>query len=343
MKPMVSIIMPVYNAQRYLRETVESVMAQTFQEFEVLAVNDGSTDESLKILQEYAEQDERIRIIDKENSGVSDTRNVGIAQAKGEYLAFLDADDLLSPEYLAVMADAAQRTGADMLVCNYVPFHSAKNCFSKEKTDSFYPVRDEKELLDSGRMTAIWTKMISAVLIRRYKITFDTEMTFGEDLFFCWRAYIAAQNVFMTDRRLYGYRMGTQGATGRYHPKLYESYRAAVEELKAFSKENNCLTDERRLAIDIYFTKRIPTLVMMTARKRTSVLKKRERIDEILRDEIIQNVLKKHWDKLTAGEPEKMVKLYCNARAGRTGKLLMYGYKMELRSRLSRLKTKIVG
>lgn len=133
MKPMVSIIMPVYNAQRYLRETVESVMAQTFQEFEVLAVNDGSTDESLKILQEYAEQDERIRIIDKENSGVSDTRNVGIAQAKGEYLAFLDADDLLSPEYLAVMADAAQRTGADMLVCNYVPFHSAKELFFKGK------------------------------------------------------------------------------------------------------------------------------------------------------------------------------------------------------------------
>ena len=88
---LISVVIPVFNAEKYLRETVQSVLNQTYSNFELIAVNDGSTDRSLEILQQIT--DDRIRIIDKENTGVSDTRNVAIKAARGEYICFLDADD----------------------------------------------------------------------------------------------------------------------------------------------------------------------------------------------------------------------------------------------------------
>lgn len=343
MKPIVSIIIPVYNAQRYLRETLDSVLQQTFQNYEVIAVNDGSMDESLMILNEYADRDSRIRVIDKANSGVSDTRNTGIAQAQGTYLCFLDADDLLLADYLSVMVNIAQETDAQMVVCDYVPFHNTQHCFPKEEPDDFHPVYDARELLDSGRMTSMCTKLVSAKLIHKYQIIFNPDMSFGEDLFFCWKAFTVSNKVFLCERKLYGYRMGGGGATGRFHPNVYERYREALEDLKVFSERNGCLTNESRLSMDIYFAKRIVPFLMMTARERTSILKKRKRIGEILQDETIKSVFKDHWDMLVQGETKKMVDLYRSAREGRIGRLLRYGYKMEIRSRLSRLKTKIVG
>ena len=117
--PTISIILPVYNAGNYLRDTLDSVLEQTYSDFELIAVNDGSTDNSLAILQEYKEKDDRIFIIDKSNSGVSDTRNIGIAHAKGEYIAFLDADDVYSPIYLSLMFHTAKEKQADIVVCEY--------------------------------------------------------------------------------------------------------------------------------------------------------------------------------------------------------------------------------
>ena len=88
---MISIILPIYNAEKYLHETIQSVLNQTYTNFELIAVNDGSTDGSMDVLQRIA--DDRLRIIDKKNTGVSDTRNMAIKAARGEYICFLDADD----------------------------------------------------------------------------------------------------------------------------------------------------------------------------------------------------------------------------------------------------------
>jgi len=110
-KPKVSIVIPVYNGSKYLRQTVDSVLAQDFDEFEVLIVNDGSTDDTAKIALELKEKDSRIELFQKENSGVSATRNFGLERARGEFVVFLDADDLLGADFLrtrveALMADS---------------------------------------------------------------------------------------------------------------------------------------------------------------------------------------------------------------------------------------------
>ena len=98
--PKVSVVIPAYNAEKFIAETIQSVLNQTFQDFEVIVVNDGSQDKTPEIVQEFCNQDQRVQLINKANSGVSDTRNLGMSLAKGEYIALLDADDLWMPTYL---------------------------------------------------------------------------------------------------------------------------------------------------------------------------------------------------------------------------------------------------
>ncbi|MFI3327563.1 MAG: glycosyltransferase family 2 protein [Rikenellaceae bacterium] len=113
----VSIIIPVYNTEKYLRECLDSIVGQTLQEIEVVCVNDGSTDGSLEILKEYAAKDSRIIIVDKENEGAGESRNKGLAVAKGDAVIFFDSDDYMEPSALEVMYKALMRDVSDLVVC----------------------------------------------------------------------------------------------------------------------------------------------------------------------------------------------------------------------------------
>lgn len=113
--PTISVVIPVYNVERYLRRCLDSVMQQTFSDWEAVCVNDGSSDGSRAILQEFADRDSRFRIIDKENGGVSDARNVGVANALGEYVIFLDSDDLIHPQTMEISYALSQRDSSDIV------------------------------------------------------------------------------------------------------------------------------------------------------------------------------------------------------------------------------------
>ena len=115
----VSIIVPVYNAEKYLRRCVDSILRQEYTDFELLLMDDGSTDGSAAICDGYAGQDRRVRVIHKENSGVSDTRNLGMEQARGEYLQFVDSDDWITPDCTRLMVRTAQQSGCDMVVADF--------------------------------------------------------------------------------------------------------------------------------------------------------------------------------------------------------------------------------
>lgn len=122
--PKVSVVIPVYNVEKFLPRCLDSVLAQTFDDWEAICVNDGSTDKSGQILCEYAAHDKRIRVIDKENSGVSDARNMGVAAARGEYVLYLDSDDFIHKQTLEITYGLAVKHGADMVSFRYdVDFH----------------------------------------------------------------------------------------------------------------------------------------------------------------------------------------------------------------------------
>ena len=120
MEKNVSIIIPVYNTGEYLRTCVDSILAQAMEEWELLLVDDGSTDNSGAICDEYAARDSRIRVIHKENQGVSMARNLGLELARGEYVGFVDSDDWLAPEMFGAMYQSARETGADIVMCDAV-------------------------------------------------------------------------------------------------------------------------------------------------------------------------------------------------------------------------------
>ena len=114
---LISVIIPVYNAERFVAQTLDSVLEQTYENWEAILVNDGSTDNSLDILQKYAQKDARFKIIDKKNGGVSAARNDGLKKAAGEYITFLDADDLWYPQFLEFMLQALQTLNPDVVWC----------------------------------------------------------------------------------------------------------------------------------------------------------------------------------------------------------------------------------
>ena len=117
---MISIVMPVYNGENYLKKSIESILNQTCQEWELILVDNGSEDDSFRICQEYAERDQRIEIVHLQcNQGVSVARNSGMEKVTGEYVTFLDADDWIVPDYLEQLVKRAKSTEADLLVCQF--------------------------------------------------------------------------------------------------------------------------------------------------------------------------------------------------------------------------------
>ena len=125
----VSVIVPVYNVEKYLRQCLDSILQQTYQNLEILIINDGSTDGSDAICREYLEKDERISYFAKENTGISDTRNVGIRQATGEYVTFVDSDDWIEKTYIEELYDKLITYHADIVATNYYLFNDAESLF----------------------------------------------------------------------------------------------------------------------------------------------------------------------------------------------------------------------
>ena len=341
MNPKISVIIPIYNAEKYLSDTLESVLSQSFTGFEVIAVNDGSTDGSLGLLKIYAERDSRIRIIDKPNTGVSDTRNVAIKAAKGEYLAFLDADDVYAENYLKRMYGVAEEREADIVVCNYLTFRGNVPSFSRSDRANAKPVA-VRELLDNGLMTPLWAKLIKKSIVTKNKISFDTNLAFGEDLFFSWKACLTSSGTVMVDDKLYGYRMSSDGATSRYHDRLYEKYKRAFDDLKSYASKQGA-EEERLHEMDLYFVKRLPTLSFMCARAKEKRTQKLEVITKILNDETVRRVVESDLEELTKGESRRGVALYRAAAEKNAKDVLLYGIRLERRLKLSRLKQKLRG
>jgi hypothetical protein len=160
-------------------------------------------------------------------------------------------------------------------------------------------------------------------------------MTYGEDLFFCWKAFLASENVWMTDEALYGYRMTDSGATMKYHAQLYEKYKNAFADLKQFSEREHT-------EMDVFFTTRMPSFILMTVREKSSIQQKKQRLQHILRDPVIRALLQ-DWDTFKQEINSEEAILYQNCRDEKLNSLLLYGYKRQIRSNLSSMKSILRG
>lgn len=185
MNPKISIIIPVYKAQSYLTVCLDSVLSQRFSDFELLLVDDGSPDQSGKICDAYAAKDSRIRVFHKENGGVSSARNIGLDNAQGEWIAFVDADDILPDDSLQSLIEATS-SDTTMVIGSFEPFG---NVFRVEPlTGKAY----DKESLGaclSHYMKSMcfgtpWGKLFRTSTIRSHRFRFDEKIRFNEDSLF---------------------------------------------------------------------------------------------------------------------------------------------------------------
>lgn len=208
--PKVSIIIPVYNTERYLRDCLDSVINQTLRDIEIICVDDGSTDRSPEILREYQSKDERITILKQEKSNAGAARNRGLSIAKGEYLSFLDSDDFFEHTMLEHMYVCAKNRNAEIVVCEMMlykedscetlPFkwHIVKGLLPKKKVFSFI---DIKRNAFRCIISYVWDKLIKREMIIRNELRFQ-EQTSYNDAVFAYSAMISAKSITVLDEYL---------------------------------------------------------------------------------------------------------------------------------------------
>lgn len=213
--PKVSVIIPVYNAMPYLARCIDDVLSQTMHEIEIICVDDGSTDDSLNVLQAYAKRDERIRIFTQQNKFAGAARNRGIDEARGEYLMFLDADDLFEPQLVEMLYTACERDMAQMALCRSDIFDMLHNTYKKNNplARELFPVKipfapaEYADYLFQFVTPAPWGKIFRRDLIMDGGIRFECRKS-TNDLYFSFCNAAIAQSVTFTDNVLVHLRRG---------------------------------------------------------------------------------------------------------------------------------------
>lgn len=245
----VSIIIPVYNAEKYLRRCIESISGQTFRKYEVILVDDGSTDKSPSICDEYASEDIRINVIHKANGGVSSARNAGIAIAKGKYITFIDSDDWVEPEYLQEMLKAADDTCelvVSGIVCDYED-GTSKYCKLDDRRFESSDVIQFHKLIESRLYYGPYNKLFLNRIIGNNRIIFPTDITYGEDRIFNYTYMHYVGRIATTDYAGYHYIIHSSAslASTRY-PNMLELEYDQWKRLKELYMAKGVLTDTAR-------------------------------------------------------------------------------------------------
>lgn len=239
--PVISVIIPVYNAGRYLRRSLDSVLRQTLRDIEIVCVDDGSTDDSLAILAEYAGRDSRVRVESLcENGGVGQARNRGIELAWGEYIYFLDSDDWIDPDYLEAMFSHAVSSGQDIVInANwYVEYEKPSKRtlwlnpeFVKEDVFYYSPIEVQKYLV-----AVVWCRLFKASFLRDNSIRFPLVKS-AEDVYFVWLSEILQEKSYIFRGPYYHYFFRRESLS-RQKDSIWNHLLNYIELLKSYREKN---------------------------------------------------------------------------------------------------------
>lgn len=271
--PRISVIIPVFNSEKHLKKCLYSVLKQTEKNFEVILIDDGSTDSSKEICDSFHDLDPRIKVIHKKNEGVSIARNVGISESKGEYITFLDSDDFLDENELRTAYQEISESCADMVVWN---FYFLTGSYARRNPDfpssALYCGKDlaneliattlhpriksintpRKELIG---MVYVWNKLFKSEIIKNNGIAFDSGIILNEDMCFVCKYLKYVEKIKFIDQPYYYYRVTDNGAMLRYKPEIISSNK------NMFSILDDCLSDQSKIQKEAYNCRIIRALV----------------------------------------------------------------------------------
>ena len=243
-RPLLSVIVPIYNVEKYLEQCLESLEAQTFKDMEIILVNDGSTDNSPIIAREHAARDGRFRLVEQPNKGFAGARNTGLEMAGGKYIGFVDSDDYIAVDMYEKLVQAAEQASADMAFCSFNQhFIKPVRCLPKDNSAQLALLarsgghfRGAEELIfDDG---TIWNRIYRRDMIEKHGIRFMSSMTFGEDVFFYWTALCFSQKIVAIPDCLYQYRRQRTGSQTTTTDRRIFAYLTTCREFHKFITQN---------------------------------------------------------------------------------------------------------
>ncbi len=236
-----SVIVPVYNAERFLTECIESILSQPINDMEIICVNDGSKDGSMDIMRDLAGRDSRIRIIDKVNTGYGDSMNTGIADATGEYIALLESDDMLVPEALSLLLEKAESSHADVVKGNYYIWYSEEG--REELYDNLKAYRDNEVVKNKEALfftaPSLWSAVYRKDFIQKKKLRFlPTPGAAYQDTSFAFKVWACAEKIITMKMPVVYYRQDNEQSSSNENGKVFNIC-DEFREIERFILENN--------------------------------------------------------------------------------------------------------
>ena len=295
----VSIIVPVYQVEKYIRQCVDSILAQTFTDFELILVDDGSKDQSGQICDEYAGLDERVKVIHKVNGGLSDARNKGMDWASGNYFMFVDSDDYIAPTMIECLYESIVNENADIAVCNYLYYFEndrSKNFATNIKSEVlsgaeiFYKRKNERNY---GIWTVAWNKLYKSEVFGNIRFRFGK---YHEDEFWANDIYQMDIKVVTIPECLYYYRQRDNSIMGKksfarnidildaLQERLYiylkspeysgQAYRVLVYSLEYLEESKRLITNRDEKYNFIQAEKQTKDIITKLKRRRLSIIQR---------------------------------------------------------------------
>lgn len=279
----ISIIVPVYNVEKYLKRCLDSIVNQSFNDFELILINDGSIDKSGIICDEYAQIDKRIKVVHKENEGVSLTRNLGISIASGEYITFIDSDDWIEQDFLKKAIEYIKKNNVSILITGFVFENNKKifNIFNGEKDEIFLNNEIKKEFLKQNKFSwTVYDKFFKREIIKKYK--FDSRIKIGEDMLFCWQIFKNIEKIGYLPLYKYHYDISaSKTMTSDFSLKWFDGIKvkkAIYKDVKDISRELELLArivcivelvvlSKKAITSNVYGIKRLIKLLQYYIRK----------------------------------------------------------------------------
>ena len=258
----ISIIVPVYNVEKYLARCLDSILCQTFEDIEIICVNDGSKDNSLKILESYSEKDDRIKIVNKENGGLSSARNEGLKYVTGDYVSFVDSDDWIESDTYELALSAMEKNNADFVSWgakvvldndvneNSVSIISAKN-YHNIRLIGYQNLNDN--ILSKATVT-VWNKLFKTSIILDNKLTFPNGLLYEDNEFF-YKYSIYCKSAYFIDKYLYNYFQRSNSIIGKMNDKQsmkVADYITIYENIYEFYERNNLISKHKVLLSNIF-------------------------------------------------------------------------------------------
>ena len=241
----VSVILPVYNVEKYLKQCLDTIVGQTLKEIEILCVDDGSTDDSVQILKEYEQKDHRIKVLSQKNAGAGAARNLGLRHASGKYLSFLDSDDFFEPDMLETAYEQAERYQAEMVVFRSNQYLTEKDEYKETPwtlrmqelpPDAPFGRRQMTDNIFKVFVGWAWDKLFLKSFVDEKNLTFQEQRT-SNDLLFVFSAVALAKKIAVTDKILAHQRRDAKDSLSKTREKSWDCFYKALTALRERMKQ----------------------------------------------------------------------------------------------------------